>query len=558
MEIRKDLTRWILILSLTMTSSLAPAGPASDARDLLNETRESARLTALSTLSEVFGEVIARAEPLGQMLLPLRSMQNEMLFRLDRVRGALDQEAIADVEAASLIRDDALFLQDLDEVLDASEERFLEVQNELRLSLIRFRSIQARQRLVAEVMEKIRLDLIEVCSKGIAVNVDSRQLPGIRIRAPEFQVSFSAKSDGSKTETQLGNGQESEGKDPGIYLFPIFDEMGKDGRDYNGAASVAVPLGLYAAFTQIGGMLALNAALAAGGVTVVIAVVLFAIQDSISRKKASEAADAMERVFWQRADAQVVAADMRQACQPTLRALKSIPEEVRLQIAGSSEAVTRFKRSEERSKKFFESLTEVTIARAQKIQKLKSDGLSNAAVTQALKESSEEANYRAFLSEEALLQLGEAVSLQITKTLVIASRNSSDFEKYSVDQIQRAEGIFSQVQQEIPRWRDRLWRLNRLRMEVSLESQQVGLTEALRREGLLRSKDVALSRRWQKIYALTVGKAFFGRKAPIEAAALSGLLNEVRAELKQRPSSTLLKLVERRSLSLLRVLQEIP
>lgn len=560
-ETRRRLS--LFLASWMFVASTAQAGPGTDARDRLQAAQRNARLTAHRALIEVINETLMRAHPQDALFQPFRGARESLERSFKAIRASIDGAGLSREDAEGLLSDDEVRLREVDRALDAYVRHYESAQLEARRALGRFRSAQARAAALRNMLGKIRDDLIGVCRSGIALNVDSSNLPAVSVKAPSFQMSFTVKRDygdgDSNTSVGAGNGREEE-QGYGLYLFPIFDGAGREAGEYNAAASYGTLTALYVAF---GGFSAtsLSAGLVAfgwaGGVTLVIAAALLLVQDSLSRQEGNRVANAIERVFWLRADADDVAREMKSACVPVIAALEKIPGDVALLAAEPPDAgrAAAFEERRRRTGTFLAETAKLAEARDREMERLKKTGVGGEDLLRRTAESAAGKAYETFVSEKGIAGLGEALAVNLTSLGASLERDDARFAAVSKAELEGFEGTLAYLERMTPKMRDRLWAMNRMRMQLSLERQRPGLAEALRFEASLNGRAIEVHREWQRLYAAAFRKAFLGLPSAEETEALGALLIRLRAN-PDLERSTLLKVVERRTESLLRFLQE--
>ncbi len=343
------------VLAFNIVGSSAFAGPQEDARAYVASSQEAARVHAENLLFQYIKDT---AVGLGNQASGTPEF-NAMLADIKK-----REESIKLLANKFVQKKDPTGFQSSQELSQELNGLYVQVRAQER---IRDRLILENQAIVSDLrggVSYVQNSIIQVCSEGIASNINYPELPSVKPIPPVYSFYLSGGYSGgdfkvNAPEFQM-SGENTE------WVAPV------------SVASAAVGSAVYATLTTnvtftaaLGGAGVGPAAMAAGlGVGAAVALVAYAYSMDKAISESKKVSDAKWIVFEGTANAESVRSEFKKICEPMVTRLVGLNEKINLLNSNNPEALAEYEDSKIQVKNMMAALKEVSSAVHKKEQDL--------------------------------------------------------------------------------------------------------------------------------------------------------------------------------------------
>jgi hypothetical protein len=321
---------------------------ADDADQLIKVSDETAKKLAESAFYQFVLQSMMTVTPWATVLANVQTAErnwskvadSNYIANQNEMRKSVNKLAHEFERVQDLIDSNRLNTEAIRSALNSYLENYNNVIVQSRSLVDRVEDNEALAKMAAKSVTQVLRDINEMCAKGVAISFSAPHLVPLKFSNAASKISgriYIRSSTGDQPSTTSGEVESNDDQNGyGLQLFPIGSFIDPDhGAEWSAGLSYATLIGTFALLATYGSLSTSMAMFYASGITMVIAVVVLLITEAMVRNQSRDAADDVQRAFFNRANAMTVATHVQNMCRGSQKDLNDIPGVVKeLRAAG--------------------------------------------------------------------------------------------------------------------------------------------------------------------------------------------------------------------------------
>lgn len=553
----KNLAKIFLTVILLFNQTYVATAYADTKDQLMTEDEEGALHHANFVLYQLLWGSLMAASPYETVLKNISKADAQWSEDIQKILANTDKLGMTYTDLADQIEAGNVSLAQLQTAIDSYIENYRKALLESRKVISRIHSSNDAVNMARQMVTTLTQDVQAICQKGVSIDYIGKDLPALTYPGSQWKLGVNIVTDSNGKNGTVGPGDKPN-NEYGMMLFPLFERIGgKDPSVWNGLGTMGIMYGAHwlvapsvKAYMAAQGFLAsgmtTSAAtwLAAGGVTIAIAVALLVIEQSMARNESRDAADRVQQQFFNKANESTVSRFVMRNCKQIEGSFTGLEQKAQNILSKKSE-LDKFEKRRNESEKIINKLGGL-IEAADKASD-KNNPSKNA------KEADELQAYIRSVGFKGIAEILSVSLLSIEMAAQAAQKYSDEFVK---NEIKNGDSLFQKLKKHrdtLIQQRNQLFEWAR---EYQLQSQDGHLSDKLKlsQDGMVEMTTFVAE--WQKTYGTIISSYLI--HGNVDSAKNKRQLREIIATGQQLiikyGNNDLMKLIISRSESLIGVL----